>query len=83
MQIVCEKKQDWQLQEERRTEQVKLWDEAGDGELSQTPFGDPDGTLYFSWLIEIYVYIFIDGNRFWPIPAWENADLSNKTLEAS
>ena len=26
-------------------------------------------------MIEIYVYIFIDGNRFWPIPAWENADL--------
>ena len=36
-----------------------------------------------SHMIEIYVYIFIDGNRFWPIPAWENADLSNKTLEAS
>lgn len=53
VQIVCEKKQDWQLQEERRTEQVKLWDEAGDGKLSQTPFGDPDGTLYFSWLMDV------------------------------
>jgi hypothetical protein len=29
-------------------------------------------------------YIYIDGNRFGPTPAaWENADLSNKTLEAS